>query len=91
LLEVPPGDPCVRVSTCITGLDRDLVTGRFEPRIPELDRYYRAPELILDRNLYGTPIDLWSYGCILAEICRGTPIFVGADSVTQVRTGARVR
>jgi hypothetical protein len=48
-------------------------------------RYYRAPELILDRNLYGTPIDLWSYGCILAEICRGTPIFVGSDSVTQVR------
>lgn len=47
-------------------------------------RYYRAPELILDRNLYGTPIDLWSYGCILAEICRGTPIFVGSDSVTQL-------
>ena len=53
-------------------------------------RYYRAPELILDRNLYGTAIDLWSYGCILAEICRGTPIFVGSDSVTQVRAVAHL-
>ena len=34
-------------------------------------RYYRAPELILDRDMYGPPIDMWSFGCILAELAVG--------------------
>jgi len=31
-------------------------------------RWYRAPELILLDKGYGTPIDVWSVGCILAEL-----------------------
>jgi mitogen-activated protein kinase 1/3 len=31
-------------------------------------RWYRAPELILLDKSYGTPIDIWSMGCILAEL-----------------------
>ena len=31
-------------------------------------RWYRAPELILLDKAYGTPIDIWSMGCILAEL-----------------------
>jgi mitogen-activated protein kinase 1/3 len=31
-------------------------------------RWYRAPELILLDKEYGTPIDVWSVGCILAEL-----------------------
>ena len=29
-------------------------------------RYYRAPECILDRDLYGFEMDMWSYRCVLA-------------------------
>lgn len=39
-------------------------------------RFYRAPEVILGLP-YGTPIDMWSLGCILAELYTGYPIFPG--------------
>lgn len=39
-------------------------------------RFYRAPEIILGIP-YTTKIDMWSFGCIMAELCRGYPIFPG--------------
>ena len=53
-------------------------------------RFYRAPELILDRELYGPAIDIWSYGCILAELAMGSPFFIGEDNVSQLVAIARV-
>jgi glycogen synthase kinase 3 beta len=53
-------------------------------------RFYRAPELILDRELYGPAIDIWSYGCILAEIAVGGPFFTGKDNVSQLVAIIRV-
>jgi dual specificity tyrosine-phosphorylation-regulated kinase 2/3/4 len=47
-------------------------------------RYYRCPEIIFGCR-YGTPIDMWSVGCILAELAMGTPLFPGRDEVHQVR------
>ena len=47
-------------------------------------RFYRAPELILDRELYGPAIDIWAYGCILAELAVGCPFFIGEDNVSQL-------
>ncbi len=35
--------------------------------------WYRAPELLLAYDKYSTPIDVWSIGCILAELLTGTP------------------
>lgn len=37
-------------------------------------RYYRSPEVMLGLG-YGTPIDMWSVGCILVELTTGSPIF----------------
>ncbi|KAI1118527.1 hypothetical protein F5Y14DRAFT_438506 [Nemania sp. NC0429] len=37
-------------------------------------RFYRSPEVILGMT-YGLPIDMWSLGCILAELYTGVPIF----------------
>ena len=37
-------------------------------------RYYRAPEIILNLN-YNCSIDMWSFGCILAELATGKPLF----------------
>lgn len=41
-------------------------------------RYYRAPEIILG-CAYGFPIDMWSFGCILAEMHMGRPLFAGEN------------
>lgn len=38
-------------------------------------RFYRAPEVILGVR-YGTPVDMWSLGCILAELFVGMFIFI---------------
>jgi serine/threonine protein kinase len=43
-------------------------------------RWYRAPELMLSADGVYTPaIDVWSVGCILAELLGRGPIFAGAD------------
>lgn len=39
--------------------------------------WYRAPELLLGATQYGVGIDLWSAGCILAELFAGKPIMTG--------------
>ncbi|CAH8437483.1 unnamed protein product [Schistosoma turkestanicum] len=46
-------------------------------------RFYRAPEVILGCK-YGLPIDMWSFGCILAELLTGAPIFPGEDEGDQL-------
>lgn len=40
-----------------------------------VSRCYRAPELIFGSTRYGCEVDMWSVGCVLAEIFLGTPIF----------------
>ncbi|XP_077990420.1 dual specificity tyrosine-phosphorylation-regulated kinase 4-like [Glandiceps talaboti] len=46
-------------------------------------RFYRSPEVILGLP-YGMPIDMWSFGCILAELYTGYPIFPGENEVEQL-------
>jgi sporulation-specific mitogen-activated protein kinase SMK1 len=43
-------------------------------------RWYRAPEVILGYTEYSQAIDLWSAGCILAEMFGRKPIFSGSKS-----------
>ncbi|ESW28989.1 hypothetical protein PHAVU_002G034800 [Phaseolus vulgaris] len=46
--------------------------------------WYRAPELLLGATEYGDAIDLWSVGCILAELLAGKPIMPGRTEVEQM-------
>ena len=46
-------------------------------------RFYRAPEVILGIP-YSTSIDMWSFGCIVAELFLGIPIFPGASEFNQL-------
>lgn len=43
-------------------------------------RFYRAPEIILGIP-YSTAIDMWSFGCILAELYTGFPLFPGENEM----------
>ncbi|KAG7709668.1 hypothetical protein KL948_002391 [Ogataea haglerorum] len=47
-------------------------------------RWYRAPEIILSFQGYTKAIDIWSVGCILAELLGGSTIFKGKDYVDQL-------
>ncbi|CAG8484783.1 9860_t:CDS:10 [Paraglomus occultum] len=47
-------------------------------------RWYRAPEIMLSFQSYTKAIDLWSVGCILAELLGGLPLFKGRDFVDQL-------
>ncbi|XP_073028381.1 probable serine/threonine-protein kinase At1g54610 [Primulina eburnea] len=46
--------------------------------------WYRPPELLLGATHYGTAVDLWSTGCILAELYAGKPIMPGRTEVEQL-------
>jgi dual specificity tyrosine-phosphorylation-regulated kinase 2/3/4 len=46
-------------------------------------RFYRSPEVILGMS-YGMAIDMWSIGCILAELYTGYPIFPGENEQEQL-------
>lgn len=48
-------------------------------------RWYRAPELLIGCDEYTNAIDVWSTGCILAELLSGKPFFEGRDYMHQLR------
>ena len=50
-----------------------------------VNRWYRAPELLLNCSEYTSAIDVWSVGCILGEIMTREPLFPGKDYVHQLR------
>lgn len=45
--------------------------------------YYRSPELLLKMNEYATPVDIWSCGCIFAELAMRRPLFQGQNEMLQ--------
>ncbi|KAG9509672.1 Cyclin-dependent kinase 3, partial [Fragariocoptes setiger] len=46
--------------------------------------WYRAPELLLGQNLYGPAVDMWSLGCIFAEMLTKRPLFPGKSEIDQL-------
>lgn len=47
-------------------------------------RWYRAPELLLAQDAYSTAIDMWSIGCLVAELYSRRPLFPGSDIKNQI-------
>uniref|UniRef100_A0A8C3LYK1 mitogen-activated protein kinase n=1 Tax=Chrysolophus pictus TaxID=9089 RepID=A0A8C3LYK1_CHRPC len=48
-------------------------------------RWYRAPEVILNWMHYTQTVDIWSVGCIMAEMIMGRPLFRGNDHLDQLK------
>jgi len=46
--------------------------------------WYRPPELLLGAQAYGPAVDMWSAGCIFAELLHGKPILPGKDELEQL-------
>ncbi|KAL1916930.1 uncharacterized protein VTP21DRAFT_5127 [Calcarisporiella thermophila] len=46
--------------------------------------WYRAPDVLLGSRTYATSIDMWSAGCIMAEMYTGRPLFPGTNNEDQL-------
>ncbi|KAL7418383.1 hypothetical protein Q5752_006841 [Cryptotrichosporon argae] len=90
--DLKPGNLLVNsdceLKICDFGLARGFRPdpGPDDPRLTEYvaTRWYRAPEVMLSNRHYTTAIDVWSIGCILAELLSGKPLFKGKDYVDQL-------
>lgn len=77
-------DPATHIlKLCDFGSAKKLVKG--EPNVSYIcSRYYRAPELIFGCTDYSCIIDVWSVGCVIAELLLGQPLFPGESGVDQL-------
>ncbi|PRW61072.1 shaggy-related kinase epsilon [Chlorella sorokiniana] len=86
--DIKPQNLLVNINThalklCDFGSAKTLVRG--EPNISYIcSRYYRAPELIFGATDYTCAIDVWSVGCVMAELLLGSPLFPGESGVDQL-------
>jgi cyclin-dependent kinase 2 len=46
--------------------------------------WYRAPEILLGVRHYSTPVDVWSIGCIFAEMINHGPLFAGDSEIDEL-------
>lgn len=90
--DLKPGNLLVNadceLKICDFGLSRGFESQPDEhtPHLTEYvaTRWYRAPEIMLVFRRYDTSIDVWSIGCIFAELITGKPLFKGKDYVDQL-------
>ncbi|KAJ4781620.1 Mitogen-activated protein kinase [Rhynchospora pubera] len=70
---------------CDLGLARTIST-KVDECMTEyvVTRWYRAPEVLLGCDKYSTAIDIWSVGCIFAELLGRKPIFPGSSCLNQL-------
>lgn len=74
---------------CDFGLARGNICGIDQSKDELTDyvvtRWYRAPEIILCVNRYDKAVDIWSAGCIFAELIKRSALFAGHDHLDQLK------
>lgn len=53
--------------------------------------WYRAPEILLGQNQYAISVDMWSVGCIFAEMIMRRPMFPGDSEIDEIFKIFRLR
>ena len=71
------------IKLCDFGSAKKLVQGQ-KSLAYICSRYYRAPELIFGSTNYNSQIDVWSMGCVIAELVLGRPLFPGDTPSDQL-------
>lgn len=64
--------------------------GRRPYTLDVITRWYRSPELLLGEEQYGPSIDLWSCGCVLAEIFLKKPLFPAYSDLAHLEIISRL-
>ena len=73
-------DGCIKIADF--GLSRNI-TMPLAPSSPEtVTQLYRAPEIFYGAKIYGFAVDMWSVGCIFAEMVRSRPLFYVQETST---------
>ena len=47
-------------------------------------RWYRPPEILLGSSFYSFPVDIWAFGCCIAELYINQPLFPGTSTLNQI-------
>ena len=77
------------LKVCDFGLAREI---RSRPPFTDYvsTRWYRAPELVLRSTTYSSPVDVFAFGCIAAELYNLAPLFPGSNDMDQFNRIVRV-
>lgn len=71
------------------GLSRQISNkGRYTSYVST--RWYRAPEILLRRDSYSTPVDIWAFGLVAVEVATLRPLFPGSNELDQLCKVMRV-
>lgn len=81
-LLVEDGDLCLKIADLGLGRAFSIPVKSYTHEIVTL--WYRAPEVLLGSTHYSTPVDMWSVGCIFAELVRKQPLFPGDCELQQL-------
>jgi len=73
-----------KLCVCDFGMARKYGDPIRDYSTPVVTLYYRSPELLLGARKYSTAVDMWSVGCIFAEILLKKPLFIGKNELTQL-------
>ncbi|CAH0696195.1 unnamed protein product [Spodoptera exigua] len=76
------GDGVVKVADFGLAREYESPAGQYTPGV--VTRWYRAPELLLLSSEYSAAIDMWSVGCIFAELITLQPLFPGKSELDQL-------
>ncbi|KAF9031354.1 CMGC/CDK/CDK7 protein kinase, partial [Hymenopellis radicata] len=68
------------------GLARDFADPGYKMTCQVITRWYRPPELLFGCRYYSTAVDIWSVGCIFAELMLRTPYLAGETDMDQLKT-----
>ncbi|CBZ53851.1 putative CAM kinase, CDPK family [Neospora caninum Liverpool] len=74
--ETTPAEPHKAAAVAISR--KELMTAKV------VTLWYRPPELLYGADRYGQAVDMWSVGCIMAELLTGSPLFPGANEIDQL-------
>ncbi|TYH61593.1 hypothetical protein ES332_D07G063000v1 [Gossypium tomentosum] len=70
---------------CDFGMARQYGSPQKQYTTKVVTQWYRAPELLLGAKTYSTAVDMWSVGCIMAEMLAKQPLFKGTSEIDQLR------
>lgn len=68
------------------GLARDFADPGYKMTCQVITRWYRPPELLFGCRYYSTAVDIWSVGCIFAELMLRIPYLPGESDMDQLKT-----
>ncbi|KAG6333535.1 hypothetical protein ID866_5546 [Astraeus odoratus] len=68
------------------GLARDFADPGYKMTNQVITRWYRPPELLFGCRYYSSAVDIWSVGCIFAELMLRTPYLPGETDMDQLKT-----